>query len=440
MPQTIDTKEVNIDFLSIFNTLSKNKIIIAVITGFFALTGYLYLLNIPIAPYIVSAKFITTSDSDIFEINRSDLNETAETVLGKFLTRLASKKNQTDIFINGNFLTKFNTLDEIITDDISYAQGSLSSILIQRPLLKNKEIESMFLDEKPYVISIEGANPAALSEYLVALLNVSDKQTIDELEKARKQKINYKINQLISKIKLLEDQTKADRFSEIQRIKENDGKKISDINDSISREIEKHRNNRLNEIQVLIDSASLAKSLGVFENNFNQITMAPVYYSTAGLSQDPSEAGDNQGENERKIELFPKWYLYGEKALLQKIKVLENRISDSPLTKELINLQYELDQVKNNNDLKVLEQRTNDAPFIKSYNRISIEIKKLKNDLLQKNNPYSSFLLIDDTLIQDTSIDVTSQIMFLSVFLGLSFGSCLVLIREAFTRRKFSAS
>ena len=68
-------------------------------------------------------------------------------------------------------------------------------------------------------------------------------------------------------------------------------------------------------------------SLGIIENNFKQITN-PDFDTTLLTS-----IGDNK--------LMPDWYLYGEKALLERVKLLENRKTDVPFIPELIALDDE---------------------------------------------------------------------------------------------------
>jgi chain length determinant protein (polysaccharide antigen chain regulator) len=48
----------------------------------------------------------------------------------------------------------------------------------------------------------------------------------------------------------------------------------------------------------------------------------------------------------------PDWYLYGEKALLQRIEILESRTSDEPFIPELVPLDIE----KNKLEISIIDQ------------------------------------------------------------------------------------
>ena len=115
---------------------------------------------------------------------------------------------------------------------------------------------------------------------------------------------------------------------------------------------------------VLIDSAKLAKSLGIIENNFKLI-------NDDGAKSDLTIA---IGESKD----LPEWYLYGEKALIQRVELLENRMSDDPFIPELVTLNNQLNEVQNNNLLKTLETRQDDDPFIPEIVALQKTLKEVQ--------------------------------------------------------------
>jgi len=117
---------------------------------------------------------------------------------------------------------------------------------------------------------------------------------------------------------------------------------------------------------VLIDSAKLAKSLGIIENNFKLI-------NDDGANSDLTIA---IGESKD----LPEWYLYGEKALIQRVELLENRMSDDPFIPELVTLNNQLNEVQNNNLLKTLETRQDDGPFIPEIVTLNNQLNEVQNN------------------------------------------------------------
>ena len=265
-------------------------------------------------------------------------------------------------------------------------------------------MELGFLTELPYSVSMEGGSAETISEYLNTLVALANSKTIiglikhkelkisnrleeislerdlllEQAEKDRFSKIErikeedgQKIRQINDQIEALKIKAKRDRLNQIERIKEEDGQKIRQINDQIDRARYKAKENRLNQIVVLIDSAKLAKSLGIIENNFKLI-------NDDGAKSDLTIA---IGESKD----LPEWYLYGEKALIQRVELLENRMSDDPFIPELVTLNNQLNEVQNNNLLKTLETRQDDSPFIAEIVKLDIEKIKLKSRIVSMN-------------------------------------------------------
>ena len=222
----------------------------------------------------------------------------------------------------------------------------------------------------------------------------------DRLTKIKRIKIEdaQKINELNDQIDRLRIKAKKDRFNEIIRIEKGNQLKIEKINDKIEALRVKAKKDRLNKIQVLLDAAKMAESLGVIDNNFKKIGNDKRSNSTLTVA-----IGDNQK--------LPKWYLYGKNALLNEINILKNRVSDDayiseivnlqnqiqaisndkdladlknrvsddPYIPEIVNLQNKLNTIHSNQDLKTLQSRKDDSPFVAEINKLDIESIKLKS-------------------------------------------------------------
>ena len=392
-------QEDEIDLKSLFNSLLAKRFLIAGLTGFVTVLAILYALNV--APtYKASSSFISPSAISVTTINRLNLNllaETKESIFSTFLTQLSSKELQKIAFVEGEFLTLFNPDNNPIDDIDEFIAGATESVRVNSPSLKMTDPELSFLTEKPYTVTMQGASAESTSEYLNALVTMVNSKVIDKLikhnelnisnrldeislerdllleqaEKDRFSKIErikeedgQKIRQINDQIEALKIKAKRDRLNQIERIKEEDGKKIRQINDQIDRARYKAKIERLNQIETLGQAASLAKSLGIIENNFKLI-------KGDGASSDLTIA---IGENKD----LPEWYLYGEKALIQRVELLENRMSDDPFIPELVTLNNQLNEVQNNNLLKTLETRQDDDPFIPEIVALQKTLKEVQ--------------------------------------------------------------
>jgi LPS O-antigen subunit length determinant protein (WzzB/FepE family) len=392
-------QEDEIDLRSLFNSLVARRFLIAGLTGFVTVLAILYALTIT-PTYIVSSSFISASKSSIATINHLGLTtETKESVLTKFLNQIASYDMQLKVFVDGNYLTALNSENEQVDDIKAYTSSFLSSFLIVPPVTKSTKNETTFnLLEKSYSISMKGGNIEIISRYLNELIASTNIQTIDDLTSETKLKISMRLEEILierrlllelaeknrflkierikeedgQKIRQINDQidalrlqAKRDRLNQIERIKEEDGQKIREINDQIARVKYKAKENRLNQIEVLTDAAKLAGFLGIIENNLEQIDKV-----------DKNNFNFNIAINDDAD--LPEWYLYGEKALIQRVELLESRKSDDPFIPELVTLNNQLNEIQLNNTLKTLEARQNDDPFIPEIVSLQKTLKEVQ--------------------------------------------------------------
>jgi len=358
-------QEDGINLRELVFSLMERKFFIIGLTAFLTILAIQYARTlVPI--YQATSSFTSPSTISMTTINKLDLTtRTKDSIFSEFLTLLSSKDLQKLAFIKGDFLNLFNSDNRAIDDTGEFISKVTSSIRVNSPNLTSEEKSLGFLTELPYTVSIEGVNAVAISEYLNALVDMANAKTITGLIELNEINISNRIDEISLERDLLIEQAKKDRFSTIERIKEEDGQKIRQINGQIDRTRYMEKENRLNQIVVLIEAAKLAKSLGIIENNFKLI-------KGDGASSDLTIA---IGENKD----LPEWYLYGEKALLQRVELLQNRTSDDPFIPELVTLNSQLNKAQNNNLLITLETRQDDSPFIDEIVKLDIEKIKLKS-------------------------------------------------------------
>jgi LPS O-antigen subunit length determinant protein (WzzB/FepE family) len=109
--------------------------------------------------------------------------------------------------------------------------------------------------------------------------------------------------------------------------------------------------------------------------------------------------------------------LYGEKALIQRVELLENRMSDDPFIPELVTLNNQLNEVQNNNLLKTLETRQDDSPFIAEIVKLEVEKIKLKSRIVSMNG-VSSMQLSQISIPPKSPIKTNKRMIVLLAFIG----------------------
>ena len=264
---------------------------------------------------------------------------------------------------------------------------------------------------------MKGGNAEIISRYLDELTASANIQTIDDLISTIKLKISIRLEEILIERGLLLEQAEKDRFSKIERIKEEDGQKIRQINDQIDRARYKAKENRLNQIVVLTDSIKLANSLGIIENNFTQI------------NDDGANSALTIAIGERNY--LPEWYLYGEKALIKRVELLVNRKSDDPFIPELITLKNQLNEVQNNNTLKTLEARQDDSPFIPELIELNLEKIALESTTLTLSNA-NSVHVVESAKVKNTSRSkrlVVFQALIVSFMMSILLALVMIVLK-----------
>jgi len=356
-------QEDEINLKQLLRSLADRKWFIFGFTGLITVLAIAYALSI--APtYKATTSFLSPNESSVIQLNRNKLtSETSETIYRKFLNKVMSSQFQRKVFDENDYLSKLNPDNKPIKNLNSFVNGFTKSIILESS--KDKKNEKVNY-EKPVNVSIEGNNASIIASFLNDLTNSANTQTVNEFLTIIQQKIDIRVDGISKQKALLLSKAKQDRFSKIAQIQEQDLQKTNEINDQIGRLRIKAKKDKLNKIQILTDSAMIAKSLGITENNFKKIGNDSESVSTLTVA-----IGDNQK--------LPQWYLYGEKAILQEIGILKNRENDDAYTPEIVNLQNELSAIKSNQELKTLKSRKDDSPFIAEINKLDIEAIKLKS-------------------------------------------------------------
>ena len=230
-----------IDLRNVAKILKERRWFIFGFTGFVTLLAIVYALSLPPSPYLSKTSFVSPSQSSVLTLNKFPLtSETSETIFSNYLRKLSEKEFQKKVFYGNDFLTVLNPENEPIDDVEDYVSGFLSSISLEAPDTKQgkDEIAGNLL-ESPYSISMEGSDGKIISRFLNELIVSANSETVNDFINITNQKIAIRLDQISQERRLL---------------------------------IAKAKQLRLNMIEMLTDAAKLAGSLGIIENNLEQIS------------------------------------------------------------------------------------------------------------------------------------------------------------------------
>ena len=364
-----------IDLRQLFKSLKERSRFIVGFTGIVTLIaiGYVLSLATPPTQYKVQAAFLKPSESSVIRLNQYSLYNdtantvntvntanTAESIFNIFLTNINSRVLQREVFVDGGYREKFGIEGESIVDVDSNISGFIKSISIT----KNKE-SAVTGVELPHILSTQSSNPDIVSEFLNEVLTIADKKTVNYFINIQMLKTANRLNEITIKRQLLLTKSKQDRLSQIKRIKEADNQRLIEINNKIDAARFIAKTERLNQIVVLSNAAQLASSLGIIENNLNQLGKGTKITNLNIEIQSGT--------------VIPDWYLYGETVLLEMIALLKNRESDDPYIPELAVLENKITEINNNTLLQTLEQRLDDSPFTTEISQLDIEKIQLES-------------------------------------------------------------
>jgi len=412
------------DFIGIARALLEKKIFIFSTTLLLTLTSVIYVSNAS-PKYKVTAYISSPSDILINNFNRDyKLDETKDTVLKLFLDEISSPKFREDVLMNSSFLS---TVKEQITPSTieNYKKSFLASIEISPPKTKISKFELVGdMLESSYMVSMQGSNPIIISNYINILLSEGDKSVANHfyrkkqnnlsdnlltlsqkrlnlINRAKKLRLNQikqikeqdlenirEINTQIDSLRLI---AKQNRLNQIMKIKEQDIENIRAINESIFRSESVAENEKIKQIAKLSESAKLAGFLGITENNLETINDSKDESLNLSLN-----IAFNEENN------FPDWYKYGEKALLLRVKLLQER--EALYSSESFSLMNELKATQNNVILKTLVERKNDDHFIPELPFLMGEINEFEN-----NNTLKTLVDRVDEIYISELIDIDSD-------------------------------
>jgi LPS O-antigen subunit length determinant protein (WzzB/FepE family) len=391
-------------FIDILAVIVKKKKLILLITSIFALLTIFYLiLATPIYKATISflppphETYLARINSKIFTqpISTNLIDEgkgNRPDISSKILKNLNSDK-----FLYYQFLTKiqsFSLQKEVLKDknisenffgkstDLENLDQQLIDLHNTISFKLNKIEEKDFAIDKPAILEMTGPNSVAMAEFLNTLAKSTKTEIIKETQDSLQALIDNRIK--IANITKEHIRFKANKYYS-------------------------------EKIQALSDSLKIAQSLNIKNNNFHLLKKT-VSVNAFATSETMKQKNIKGLMRPFKDGLIPQWYLYGEKALKEEIKVLNFRLS------QVISASPEIAQSldKRNNNFYLTDG--NDNNHIDGHIDLEVLLKQLKS--FKKNTLIPRVMLIEQPSISTAkTINLTVEKVFsIGIGLGLLFG------------------
>lgn len=296
--------EDEVHFLDLLEVLVRKKALIFSTIAIFTLLSVLYTFSItPIFRTTIGFQPNEKSLSLLFpdfiaevlpSVSRSgngSLVRENNYLLNKFLTKLQSYPIQEKVFIEGKFLQRF--VDSNSNNDTG--KGIVQEL--------NRSIHASDngkgLSAQTVTLEIEGTKPEVASDFLNALADRAKSEVVIDVKELIQKGIKTQMDIYSAELEKFRFQEKAEKDDEIRHFS---------------------------------DNLEIAKNLGVLDNNFGSSTsiISPV------IGNKP---------NAKVSQMFldrPIWYLYGQRALEQELKVMERRQSLGRYIEEISDLDFKL--------------------------------------------------------------------------------------------------
>jgi LPS O-antigen subunit length determinant protein (WzzB/FepE family) len=436
-----------LNLVKLIKQLFVRRVLILFITALFTAYGIYYVAQIP-DKYETESSFSPTINENYLAVNKILFptgfhNEISQQgMFDKFIQLLTSKKFQEKVFIEGNYEKFFNINNTQIDDLKTYVVSKIKSIKLIRPS-KNLRTEELFSDKPPYKIYMVGNNSEGIIQYINDLVNTANIETISFINQEIEFNLNYLLDELLNDKEVLLLKAQKNRKNEIIRLEDEKKRKMQDINLQIASERLAGKLKRLNEIQLLKDSAELASTL------LNFIITLSVSESPKGIAANNFSTIIATDEQLDFLSKIPNWYQLDKKSLLEKISLVERALRDKivllesvtnedlylpelvPLKKQLL-----ITETANANAVEILKARTKteDTAFLREILEIDFSIKKLEAISLDSIKTESSIYLVSSSNIANKIKPDVIFIVMLFTSAGLLLSILLSLVLDAFKR------
>ena len=352
--------------------------------------------------YEVSIELSKPSEADIVALNTNGYSQYEVDEVFKLFYDKSKSKDVFKSFIEKNDLLKeiFPSVEEVKLEKEKERYFSRLFEAFNYSTLGERNENVNFLSEGTnYQLTLKHSNEYLGVDILNKYLPYVRKTLLDEASINESILIAAKKSETLDLIRELRQIGKQKRLYEIERLLEENNKKLEILQQERELLVTRARNSRKTEIEIIEEQNQIKlnellqkrKLLTIKAKNdrLTQIAKANEAFkiaSSLGIVY-PTKLDELNGQtgkvttsinvNDNKELAL---YLMGTKYLSTLIKTLEQRDDDAMFLKSLNALDMEIETVKNDKKLQQLKERKSDAKFLQELNRIDQEISKVMND------------------------------------------------------------
>jgi len=208
-----------------------------------------------------------------------------------------------------------------------------------------KPTKKAFTLDKPADLEMKGTNPVAMAEFLNVLSETTKKAIIKETQFALQTLVNNRLKIALNQKELLRFKASKDRFKKIQ---------------------------------VFSDSLKIAKKLNVKKNSFHLLKNNLSLQIKNKVGGNKNTKTDSKEQKEYEKGIIPIWFLFGEDALNEEIRILNSRTIDDNYIEDLVDLEAQIKQLQSFDastltpNVALIEQ-----PSIPTTNPINLKAEKV---------------------------------------------------------------
>ena len=215
------TKANDISLIEIYYRISKQKLLILLITSLFTISPFIYSSYSP-DKYTITALVNKPNNTSAIIINRgygvhSDMVSYEDKIYGEFLTKLNSKEFQKRKFFESGFYKEIH--GENTFAELSLSQLPTINISSSKVIDNSKAVETLI--SLPYIVKINNANQSLVdvySRFVDDLIFFSNSETISEFKKNTLILLQKKLDDIDFQYNLLIENANSLRLFEIARI------------------------------------------------------------------------------------------------------------------------------------------------------------------------------------------------------------------------------
>lgn len=420
-----------ISLFHIINLSFKKRNFVFLITALTVLlTHVIFNLNNSLTDnYLVQSSFNKIDSQSLIRINQDRSRMGKEFILSRdeiftrFLEKITSREEQKKVFNNGNYSEKlgFNTLT--LSAKNAAISGFLQSITVFEPKIKQDALIS-----PSFILKMSGEEGEILELFVDDLIaSISSltynqfKTNLSEIITSSLQNISSEQDNII--IKFNKDFL-VESYEKEQRLKQ----KIIRLQNELTFLRSIFEQEKFNLIVKIKEQINIAKSLEVYDNNLNNYIAEPnssVSLSFGNLSD------------------LPQWFLYGQKALENELKVIQLRENEDSFIPNLSNIIIELDESirllaeikkqKNSNKSDILSK----AQFSMDYVKLDMEKIFLESIQQMKIKEVSPIIITQFATSKSLSLQRNIFIpLIFAFFFGVLLSVCSLTIVDSYKRFK----